>query len=194
MKHYLPDLFRRMALAATPTQLAADENVETKLHCTYARTEEITKLPEAQMFIYVLVLMKLIDDGDFKSAKEFGDFVVERMRGVNRRTLDHLAAKAYYFIAVAYEKSNLLAGLRPVMFEVYKSSCLHLDQIGQATTMNIIIRSYLQQNLYEQARNFISKTTFPETVSNNQYARYLFYVGRIKAVQLEYSAAQASLI
>ena len=41
--------------------------------------------------------------------------------------------------------------------------------------MNIIIRTYLQQNLYEQARNFIVKTSFPESVSNNQYARYLYY-------------------
>lgn len=48
--------------------------------------------------------------------------------------------------------------------------------------------------MYEQARNFISKTTFPESASNNQFARYEFYVGRIKTVQLEYSEAQASLI
>ena len=41
--------------------------------------------------------------------------------------------------------------------------------------MNIIIRMYLQQNLYEQARNFMVKTQFPESVSNNQYARYLYY-------------------
>ena len=59
--------------------------------------------------------------------------------------------------------------------------------------INIIVRSYLQQNLYEQARNFIQQTTFPENVSNSQNARYLYYVGRIKTVQLEYSAAQASL-
>jgi 26S proteasome regulatory subunit N3 len=93
--------------------------------------------------------MKLIDDGDFKSAKEFGDYIIQRMKSVNRRTLDYLGAKAYYFISVAYEKMNLLPSLRPYMFEAYKSSCLHLDQIGQATTMNIIVRSYLQQNLYE---------------------------------------------
>jgi 26S proteasome regulatory subunit N3 len=60
--------------------------------------------------------------------------------------------------------------------------------------MNIILRSYLQQNLYEQARSFLVKTTFPEQASNNQYARYLYYLGRIKAVQLEYSEAQARLI
>lgn len=60
--------------------------------------------------------------------------------------------------------------------------------------MNIILRSYLQQNLYEQARSFLVKTTFPEQASNNQYARYLYYLGRIKAIQLEYSEAQARLI
>ena len=60
--------------------------------------------------------------------------------------------------------------------------------------MNIIIRSYLAQNLYEQAHNFITKTTFPPTCTNNQYARYLYYVGRIKSVQMEYSECQANLI
>ena len=55
--------------------------------------------------------------------------------------------------------------------------------------MNIIIRSYLHQNLYEQARNFLQNTTFTESVSNNQFARYLYYVGRIKAATLEYSEA-----
>jgi 26S proteasome regulatory subunit N3 len=38
------------------------------------------------------------------------------------------------------------------------------------------------------------KTAFPEQASNNQQARYLYYMGRIKAVQLEYSEAQARLI
>ncbi len=52
----------------------------------------------------------------------------------------------------------------------------------------------MQQNLYEQASQFIIKATFPEQASNNQYARYLYYLGRIKAVQLEYSEAQARLI
>lgn len=68
------------------------------------------------------------------------------------------------------------------MLEAYKSCCLKLDQIGQATIMNVIIRSYLSQNLYEQARNFIVKTAFPEQASNNQFARYLYYLGRIKAI------------
>lgn len=87
--------------------------------------------------------MKLIDDGDLNNAKEFGDFVMQRCRGVNMRTIDSFAAKAIYFISVAYEKSNKLTEIRPLMFEAYKDCCLHQNQIGQATTMNIIIRTYL---------------------------------------------------
>jgi hypothetical protein len=52
--------------------------------------------------------MKLIDDGDYKSAKEFGDFAFARLKNVNLRTLDHLGAKSMYFIAVANEKLGLL--------------------------------------------------------------------------------------
>lgn len=171
-----------------------NEKIEEKLHCTTERASEIMRLPECQLYIYVLLIMKLIDDGDLNNAKDFGDFVLLRCRGVNQRTLDHITAKAIYFVSVAYEKKKLLVDLRPHVFDAYKDFCLHSNQIGQATCMNVIIRSYLQQNLYEQARNFITKTGFPEGVSNNQYARYLYYVGRIKAVQLEYSEAQASLI
>ena len=57
--------------------------------------------------------------------------------------MDSFTAKAIYFISIAYEKLGILTQLRPLMFEAYKDCCLHQSQIGQATTMNIIIRSYL---------------------------------------------------
>jgi 26S proteasome regulatory subunit N3 len=72
-----------------------------------------------------------------------------------------------FLIAVIYEKINKLPEVRPLMFDAYKTACLRSDEIGQATIMNIILRCYLHQNKYEQARNFIVKTTFPEQVSNN---------------------------
>ncbi len=41
----------------------------------------------------------------------------------------------------------------------------------------------------------MSKSTYPETMaSNNELARYLYYLGRIKAVQLDYSNAQKHLM
>ena len=40
----------------------------------------------------------------------------------------------------------------------------------------------------------MSKTTFPEKASNNQFCRYLYYTGRISALQLEYGDAYTKLL
>lgn len=108
--------------------------------------------PETQLFMYDLVLMKLLDDGDNATAKDFGEFIFARLANVNLRTLDHLGAKAYYLISVASEKMNELSQVRSTMFDLHKTACLRKDLIGQATITNVILRSYLSQNLYEQAR------------------------------------------
>ena len=63
-------------------------------------------------------------------AKQFGDFVLARIRGVNQRTIDTFSAKAIYFVSVAYEKQGLLTQLRPLVFEAYKDCCLYQNQIG----------------------------------------------------------------
>lgn len=68
---------------------------------------------------------------------------MQRLKGANTRTLDHLGAKAVYFVSVAYEKLGMLTQIRAPMFDLYKEFCLEQNQIGQATVMNIIIRSYL---------------------------------------------------
>lgn len=193
LQYFLTDLYDRLKLPCPPTQLDQNVTIEDKLYTTKERAQEMAQYPAVQAFIYVMLLQKLIDDGDISNAKEFGDFVLLRLKGANSRTLDHFGAKAVYFISVAYEISGALPQLRQQMFDYYKECCLEQNAIGQATVLNIIIRSYLQQNLYEQARNFIQKTTFPESVSNNQYTRYLYYVGKIKAITLEYSEAAASL-
>lgn len=108
LSHYLPDLYNRIMLPTQPTYLPKDVKIEDFLHMTEARCSEIMQYAETQLFIYNLLLMKLIDDGDYKSAKEFGDFVFARLKNVNLRTLDHLGAKSMYFIAVANEKLGLL--------------------------------------------------------------------------------------
>jgi hypothetical protein len=141
LSHFLPDLFRRLQLPVHPTPIK--EDIESKLHCTAQRAGEIMLFPETQLFLYDLLLMKLVDDGDLKNAKEFGDFIYMRLKNVNLRTLDNMAAKAMYMISVVYEKQGKLHEIRPFMFEVYKACSLKHDQIGQATIMNIIIRSYL---------------------------------------------------
>ena len=109
LSFYLPDLFMRLLLPTHPSAVPKDTTLEEHLHCTQARCDEMMVHAETQLFLYDLLLMKLLDDGDYKNAKEFGDFIFARLKNVNLRTLDHLGAKAMYFIALAYEKLGMLS-------------------------------------------------------------------------------------
>lgn len=71
--------------------------------------------------------------------------------------------------------------------------CCSAYCVPQTSLINRLLRSYLTYNLYSQADKLVSKTTFPSSAGNPQYARYHYYVGRIEAVQLNYSAAHDSL-
>jgi 26S proteasome regulatory subunit N3 len=57
-----------------------------------------------------------------------------------------------------------------------------------------LLRNYLHSKNYESAVHLISKTNFPENKSNNELIRYLYYTGKIKAVQLEYTDAYGRLM
>jgi len=52
---------------------------------------------------------------------------------------------------------------------------------------------YASYSLYDQADKLVSKTTFPASAGNPQFACYHYCLGCIKAVQLSYSAAHANL-
>ncbi len=65
LSHYIPDLYKRLQLPCQPTPIT--EAIELKLHCTTIRANEIMEFAETQLFLYNLLLMKLIDDGDYKN-------------------------------------------------------------------------------------------------------------------------------
>ncbi|CAM9435843.1 unnamed protein product, partial [Phaeothamnion confervicola] len=109
------------------------------------------------------------------------------------RSLDWLSAKAIFYFAFAQEKLGRLPAVRPQLLALHRTCCLRHDEMGQATTLNLLLRGLLAQNLLDQAYKLATKTTFPEGASNNQLCRYLYYMGRITALQLDYSDAFARL-
>lgn len=58
-----------------------------------------------------------------------------------------------------------------------RTATLRRDADGQATLLNLLLRNYLQYNLYDQAEKLVSKSVFPELANNNEWARYLYYTG-----------------
>mmetsp|Transcript_36363 Transcript_36363/g.83565 ORF Transcript_36363/g.83565 Transcript_36363/m.83565 type:complete len:508 (+) Transcript_36363:73-1596(+) len=150
--------------------------------------------PEFEAYAVVMLLIWLLDKKENTQALECANTVVTWVKTFNRRSLDVLAARAYFYLSLAYEKNGRFSDIRAELQGAYRTSCLRHDVAGKATLLNLILRNYLAYNLYEQAWKFVQKTTFPESRPNTQYARYLFYKGQISAVQLEYSEAHSKLM
>eukprot|EP00172_Hildenbrandia_rubra_P000620 Plantae.Rhodophyta-Hildenbrandia_rubra.ctg13356.p1 GENE.Plantae.Rhodophyta-Hildenbrandia_rubra.ctg13356~~Plantae.Rhodophyta-Hildenbrandia_rubra.ctg13356.p1 ORF type:complete len:511 (+),score=117.18 Plantae.Rhodophyta-Hildenbrandia_rubra.ctg13356:255-1787(+) len=148
---------------------------------------------EIMAYIWLLVVMKLIDARENDATTRCSAALVEYLGGFNRRTLDEINARAYFFYSLAAERIGKLSFIRSNLLKAHCAAVLHLDQPSQAMLYNLLLRNYLVYKLYDQAEKFISRAVFPSTRSNNQLARHFYYVGRIKAVQLDYTEALGNL-
>lgn len=151
-------------------------------------------LPEVEMFALLLLLTHDVDHKRFAEAKVVADYAVTRLSTFNRRTLDSISARIFYFYSLAYESLGQLADIRSTLLASHHSAVLRHDSAGQEMLMNLLLRNYLHYNLYDQAEKFRSKAQKSDVFrSNQQYCRYLYYVGRIRTIQLEYTDAKESL-
>ena len=119
---------------------------------------------------------------------------MQKIMRQNRRTLDLLAAKCYFYHMRCYELTDRLNQIKGFFHSRLRTATLRNDFEGQAVLLNCLLRIYLHYNLYEQASKLVSKSVFPEAAANNEFSRFLYYLGRIKAIQLEYSEARKNLL
>lgn len=68
-----------------------------------------------------------------------------------------------------------------------QTSVLRSDFDGQASLLNLLLRNYLHYNLIEQADKLVTKSTFPETASNNEWARFLYYLGKCSNKKINFT-------
>lgn len=142
---------------------------------------------EGQAFLELLTLIYLLDHQKLDEAIVCANLILPRVQTDHKASMRFFAGKIFTYASRAYELKGRLQEIRPVILGAYRSACLHHDEQGQASNLVLLLRNYLHYNLYDQAQKLVSKTSFPETRANAQYARYLFYLGKMKAVQLEYS-------
>ena len=149
-------------------------------------------LPETEAYAHLLVLLHLVDAKN-PAAKDASVKALERMSTYNRRTLDVLHARLVFYYSLAHEMFGELSEVRPALLSLHRTAALRYDEIGQETILNLLLRNFLHYNLYDQAEKLRSKAQLPASRSNQQQCRYLYYLGRIRAVQLEYSEAKECL-
>lgn len=119
---------------------------------------------------------------------------MNKITSQNRRSLDLIAAKSYFYHSRVAELTNKLDTIRGFLHARLRTATLRNDFEGQAVLINCLLRNYLHYSLYDQADKLVNKSVFPECASNNECARFLYYLGRIKAAKLEYSVAHKHLI
>ncbi|PRQ69784.1 26S proteasome non-ATPase regulatory subunit 3 [Rhodotorula toruloides] len=157
--------------------------------------EVASELPEGDAFVCLLVVISLLDQKKYEEGKALATNCLEFFGQLNRRTLDQLLSKFFFYWVRLHEVSGDDTGaLRPTLLAAHRTASLRHDTDLQATLLPLLLRNYLEHGLYEQADKLVSKTQFPEgSAQNSQLARWYYYLGRIRAIQLNYTAAHTSL-
>ncbi|KAJ5114660.1 hypothetical protein NUU61_000419 [Penicillium alfredii] len=180
------------ALASSKMEVDSEKNK--------AAPKEI--LPEVDAYLSILVQIYLFDQRDFQKGGQFSTDLIERLRALNRRTLDSLAARVYFYYSLFFEQlaplppspAAAVTTIRQPLLAALRTAVLRKDVDTQATVMTLLLRNYLSTSHISQADLLISHNRFPTAASNNQIARYLYYLGRIRAIQLQYTEAHSHLI
>lgn len=159
-------------------------------------------MPEIEIYLSILLQIYFYDQKSFKEGAKFSSSLVESMRQLNRRTLDALSARVYFYYSLFFEQLSPLppspmapvVSIRPNLLAALRTSVLRKDQDTQATVTTLLLRNYLSTSHISQADLLVSHSQLPPAASNNQIARYLYYLGRIRAIQLSYTEAHEHLI
>lgn len=180
---------------AASTEMEIDGESKSK------KKEQKDVIPEIEVFLGVLTQIYLLDTKNTDRGVKFSAQLAERMHSLNRRTLDSLSARVYFYWSLFCESmaplppspTSPVVSIRPVLLAALRTAVLRKDVDTQSTVIVLLLRNYLSTSHIAQADLLISHTKFPENASNNQVARYLYYLGRIRAVQLNYTEAHGHL-
>ncbi|KAI9639580.1 proteasome regulatory subunit C-terminal-domain-containing protein [Dioszegia hungarica] len=186
-----------MDIDQTPAETAATAAASTSEAATGAKKfspplDGVSQdlIPEAVAYLRLLLILMNLDAGKVEEAGTFAMETTEICGKANRRTLDQLSSKVYFYLARSYELQGRLAELQPMLLAARQTASLRQDENLEASLINLLLRSYLAQHQYDQADKLIARSTFPSAVSQAQTARWLFYAGRLRAVQLNYAQAR----
>jgi len=155
--------------------------------------EKCQQSHEIYGFIFMVLLTKLIDYKNYKEALDADKNLISFFKTNGSLTINTLKAKAYYYLSLVTEKLNIQDEIINELQQAYRTACIEMDFISQVTLINCIIRYYLNNKNIEMARSFISKTKFTENISTYEDSRYLFYIGKIEAIQMNYSESYTHL-
>ncbi|KAL8909279.1 MAG: hypothetical protein Q9207_000289 [Kuettlingeria erythrocarpa] len=184
----------------TDTHLEMDTDTQKDKAKSAPTSKDI--LPEIDFYLAILVQICLYDNHNIELGAKLSTNLVEKLRTLNRRTLDALSARVYFYYSLFFEQlaplppspTASVVSIRQPLLQALRTSVLRKDQDSRATVTTLLLRNYLSTAHISQADLLISHSEFPAAASSNQIARYLYYLGRIRAIQLSYTEAHEHLV
>ncbi|CDW57663.1 26S proteasome non ATPase regulatory subunit 3 [Trichuris trichiura] len=143
-------------------------------------------IPEVEAYLRLLVILFL--------AQTCAQEMIYRCEKHNRRSLDALLAKAYFYYTITASSHEKVTTLMQVLQKGLRTATLHHDVECQASLINCLLRIYISESLIELADALTGKVVFPDEASSNEWARFHYYYGRVKAVDLEYDKAECNFL
>ncbi|KAI5966273.1 RPN3 [Candida pseudojiufengensis] len=169
-------------------------NLFTAQPLDYKSNKSFNFIPEIELYIYLLIQVYLLDTNQIQQLNELSPHLIKIMNSYNRRSLDFIQAKIWFYISRGKELSNDLISIRNELIYNLRTSSLRHDTETTASIITLLLRNYLLYHDIQQASNLVEKIQFPENSANSLIARYYYYLARINAVQLDYSSAHEYVI
>lgn len=198
--------FIRDNLLTMPIQLSCLQNLDNvtkeKLYLAFNFNIKnlqkiVSEIPEINLFNSLLLILHVIDNKLHEEAFNNLTVLIRTLNGYNNLnrldTVNWLKAKAFYYYALEAERLGKSKYIINDLISAYRTACLEMNDETQVTLINCILRYYLQSNNYEQAKNFLSKSKYTENINVEEDSRYLYYLGKINAVNMNYSDSFSNL-
>ncbi|KAJ1841130.1 26S proteasome non-ATPase regulatory subunit, partial [Coemansia sp. RSA 2703] len=150
--------------------------------------------PEVAMYFGLLAQLLLLDGSEYERGAQLSNVLVAMVSSTQRRTLDSVASRVFFYYSRFFEVADRLSDARAFLLNALQTATLANMKETKAMLLTLLLRNYMHYKLYDQAERLAAKTSFPTDAPNNLLARYLYYMGRIEAIQLNYSQAQLHLL
>ncbi|OBA28220.1 PCI-domain-containing protein [Hanseniaspora valbyensis NRRL Y-1626] len=150
-------------------------------------------------FTHLLIQLYLLDSNQIELLNEFNHKEIINKVFLNYSNhLDLVNAKIWFYIQLADEKLNDKTNYEIIeqLLKFLKVAVLKHDAETQVSIICGILRAYLLRGDILSASEFVSKVEFPTNfnVSTSLEARYLYYMAKIFAIQLDYETANDYII
>ncbi|KAI6245820.1 putative 26S proteasome regulatory subunit rpn3 [Erysiphe necator] len=181
--------------------LSSEMDIDSDIKSKSMKKDQRNVIPEIDVFLGILIQIYFWDKKLYQKGNFFSSQLTNRLQNFNRRTLDSLSARVYFYYSLFCEQlaplpsspMSPVISIRPTLLAALRTAVLRKDIDIQSTIIVLLLRNYLSTSHITQADLLVSHTRFPENSTSNQVARYAYYLGRIRAVQLKYTEAHIHL-